>query len=458
MAHEATADRAFRPNRRNLLLGMGALSAGLAGAKAALADAGTAAGRPAGREVRLEAATTVSARRLDENVARAFPLFNAGAVVADFDAASQGALDDVQLYRVVTATTVPETGEVLDVTGLLALPAGAKGELPVVSWQHGTILSFDQVPSNLTRLADPAYELSDERDSLETLFNVHRFAARGFAVVAADYLGKGPLRNGRGEAYVVKDATVKACTDILEAGLSALETLNITPGKLFLHGWSQGAINTQWLHQSLRASGLAIKATAVARPFNDALQSWRFCSGKENFPLPAGTTSYPEIPAWLPLCMIVLLGSYERHYGLDGLIECAVRPKYRVMARKYWNDYSVDFPADAPYPTATDLMVDGFMDGFTDERNSAFLRHLATNSASWWDYDSPIRFHYGLADEAIHPEMVYRALSAGGRFTQGISIAGASHRATFIAGLYGNATSLGGSENAFDWFNELARS
>lgn len=448
-------DTGFRPNRRGLLIGLGAISTGLAYASNVFAEQSQ---QPKTGAFHLEEKTIVSASRLDAEVARAFPEFNAGPVLADFDATSHGALNDVQLYRIVTKTTVPETGEVVDVTGLLALPVGASGELPVVSWQHGTILSFDQVPSNLTKMADPDYKLSDEMDSLETLFNVHRFAARGFAVIAADYLGKGPLRNGRGEAYVVKDATVQTCTDILNAGLSALQDMEITPGKLFLNGWSQGAINTQWLHQSLRKSGTDIAATSVASPFNDAIQAWRFWSGRETFPLPPGTTSYPEIPAWLPLCMIVLLGSYETYYGLDGLIESAIKPEYHAMARKYWNDYVPEFSADTPYPSSSDLTVDGFLNHYTDDRNSAFLRHLANNGASYWEYDSPIRFHYGLADEAIHPEMVFRALSAGGKFTQGIPVTGASHRATFLAELYGDETALDGSENTYEWFHKLSAS
>ncbi len=457
MAQDLTRRENFTPNRRSLLIGLGALSAGLAGAKPVLSDASETSLQSA-QGFRLEAGTIVSAARLDAEVARAFTLFNAGSVLADFDASTHGALSDVQLYRIVTQTTVPETGEVVDVTGLLALPAGATGELPVLSWQHGTILSFDQVPSNLTKLSDPDYELSDEQDSLETLFNVQRFAARGFAVIAADYLGKGPLRNGRGEAYAVKGATVATCTDILNAGLGALSELGIERGKLFLHGWSQGAINTQWLHQSLRNAGVEIEASAVASPFNDTIQSWRFWTGKENFPLPAGTTSYPDIPAWLPLCVIVMLGSYELQYGLDGLMESAVRPEYHAMARKYWNDYQAEFDPDQPFPTSEELLVEGFIDRYTDDRNSAFIRHLAGNTASYWEYDSPIRFHFGLADEAIHPEMVARALSAGGRFTQGVSIAGASHRATFLAGLYGDESSLDGYDNALSWFSGLVES
>lgn len=457
MSERLNPDAGFKPNRRNLLIGLGGLTAGLAEARPARAEEAKALGLQAGQGFRLEAETTVSAARLDREVARAFPKFNAGPVLAPFDPAAHGARDDVRLHRIVAQTTLPETGETLDVTGLLAYPAQAEGTLPVVSWQHGTILSFDQVPSNLVKLADPDYELSDEADSLETLFNLHRFAARGFAVIAADYVGKGPLRNGREEAYVVKDATTRTCLDMLAAGRAALTELGLAPGKLFLNGWSQGALNTQWLHQALRAEGQAIEATAVASPFNDPIQALRFWTGRETFALPESAADYPAIPAWLPFCLIVLLGSYERRYGLDGLLEAAVKPRYRAMARQYWTDYEIDVSEGAPLPTASDLLVEGFMERFTDARNSAFLRHLAGGVASYWEYDSPIRFHFGLADEAIHPEMVARALSAGGKLAVPAAIAGASHRAAFLAALYGDATTLDGLNNAADWFQALAQ-
>jgi len=438
-------------SRRDLLHGLGSVSLGLGGglfaAAAARADAA-----PQAAGYRLEAAAQVSAARLDAEVANAFPLFNAGPVLPDFDATLLGAANDVELHRIVTTTTLPGSGEVVEITGLLALPVGARAGLPVVSWQHGTILSFDQVPSNLTLLGDADYSLTDDADSLETLFNVHRFAAQGFAVIAADYVGKGPLREGRNEAYVVKDVTTQTCTAVLDAGLAALRDMELAPGKLFLHGWSQGAINTQWLHQALRSDGVAIAASAVASPFNDTFQAWRFWAGRETFALPEGVEAYPAIPAWLPLCMIVLLGSYETYYGLDGLLEAAIRPEYHAMARQYWSDYSVDFAPDTAYPTSTDLLVEGFFDRFTDERNSAFIRQLAGNGASYWHYDSPMRFHFGLVDEAIHPEMVGRALAAGGELAIPVPVGNASHRATFLAGLYGDAASLGGNDNILSWF------
>jgi len=435
--------------RRTFVLGAGAMVAGLGSAGAATAQAAsrrTIAGSGIDRSCR------VSAERLNAQVANAYPLFNKPAILPPFDAQKDGARFDVDLHRIVTHTVVPETGEKLKISGLLALPVGVKGELPLLSWQHGTILSFDQVPSNLTLLADPAYELTDAADSLETLFNVQRFAGQGFAVVAADYVGKGPFRNGRGEGYAVKGVSVQTCVDILAAGQAAMRSLGLRPSKLFLHGWSQGALNTQWLHQALRAKSRPIAGTAVASPFNDLNEAWSFWAGFQTFALPQGVTSYPALPNWISLCMIVALGSYELQYKLTGLLRSAVRPEFQDMVLKYWKDYGTDFDPSKPFPTGSDLLVPGFFDHATDDRNSAFLRHLAANRASYWNYDAPIRFHYGLADEAIHPAMVFRALSAGGKFASGIPVAGGSHRATFLAGLYGDAATLGGSDNVLNWF------
>jgi hypothetical protein len=441
-----------RSRRAFIATAAGAMAVGAAGLGTTTAPA--ASGRDTA-SVRIDRSCRVTRQRLDAQVAKAFALFNAPAILPPFDAKAEGARCDVDLLRLVTQTIVPETGERLDVSGLLALPVGVAGPLPVVSWQHGTILSFDQVPSNLTLLADPAYELSDAADSLETLFNVHRFAGQGFAVIAADYVGKGPFRNGRGEGYAVKDVSVRTCIDVLSSGLAAMRSRHLGSSNLYLHGWSQGALNTQWLHQALRKKSRPVAGTAVASPFNDLNEALSFWAGAQAFPLPAGVTSYPPLPNWISLCMIILLGSYELQYGLRGLMQSAIRPQYHDMALAFWRNYRTDFDAKA-LPTGSDLLVPGFFERLTDERNSAFLRRLAANRASYWHYDAPIRFHYGLVDEAIHPAMVTRALAAGGAFAAGVAVAGGSHRGTFLAGLYGNASTLGGAENVLSWFRKLA--
>lgn len=448
-----TADlRSPDAERRHLLshawktaAGVGLLSTGFEGFAAA----------PSAASAFIDQTCLVPAGRLDSLVASVFNGFNKPVLLPPFSPARHGARHDVALHRLVTDWVMPQTGERLKITGLLALPVGVKGPVPVVSWQHGTILSFGQVPSNLLKLKDPSYQVSDSEDSLETLFNVQRLAGQGYAVVAADYVGKGPLRNGRSEAYAVQDVTTQTCVRMLDIGRAAMRALNLKPGPIFLHGWSQGALNTQWLHPELRRRGHQVVATAVDSPFNDLSEAWRFWSGNQTFPLPEGVSSYPDLPDWISLCMIVALGSYEVNYKLTGLMKSAIRPEFYDVSLKFWNDYKLDFDPTKPFPTGRNLLVPGFFSRFTDERNSAFIRRMASNTTTYHLYDSPIRFYHGLADEAIHPVMAGRALAAGGAQAVGIPVAGASHRGTFMAALYGDASTLGGKENVVDWFNRL---
>ncbi|MCC8432257.1 lipase family protein [Reyranella aquatilis] len=394
----------------------------------------------------------IARARLDALAAKFYPVFNEGNVLGAFSAERHGARYDVELRAFTTRSRLPQTGEPVEVSGLLAVPAGREGPVPVVSWQHGTILSFDQVPSNLTKLAVERYELRDSVDSLETLFNIQRLAGNGYAVIAADYLGKGAYRNGRDEAYAVKDVTVQVCLDVLQAGVRELERSGRRQSALFLNGWSQGALNTQWIKQDLQRRGIAVAATAAQSPFNDLPNTFHYWSSPQSF-APSTAASYPPPPAWIVPCLIVLLGSYRRYYGLADLFETAIRPQYRAFAEKYWSDYSIDPQAAKTIPPVADFLIEGLFERYTHDTNSRLLRRLAANSTTFWDYDSPIRFYYGLADEALNPRLVSMALASGGRDMAGVPVKGASHRATFLASLYGDGANLNGQSTVLDWFN-----
>ena len=340
------------------------------------------------------------------------------------------------------------------ISGLLALPAGATGKLPVVCWQHGTLLAFDPVPSNLTKFADPAYVLRDADDLAETLFNVQRFAAHGYAVIAADYLGKGPFREGRPEPFLVKGATTQCCIDILDAGLAGMRGMGLEPGALFLNGWSQGALNTQWLAQELQRAGRPVRAAAAQSPFNDLNETVRYWTGLDTYPAPT-SAPYPARPAWGTLALIILLGGYQAYHGMDGLMAAAVRPEYLAMATKYWGDYLLDFDRSKHFPTTDELLVEGLQLRFTADVNSRFLRQMAANRTTYWDYAFPMRLYYGLADEAIHPALAQRPLPAGGSKIDGVPVPGASHRVTFLSSLYGAGEEVADKPDLLRWFNGL---
>jgi hypothetical protein len=439
--------------RRDFLKSAGAAAGSFA---ISMAAQGPAVAIPAGSSrAHLGEPVRVSRERLNALAAKFYATFNEGSILAADFPDKHSARFDVDLRRITTFTRLPETGERVKVSGLLAVPAGKHGPLPVISWQHGTILSFDQVPSNLTRLESVGYELRDNVDSIETLFNIQRFAGNGYAVIAADYVGKGPYRNGRGEAYAVKGATIQCCLDVLNAGLLELGKLGLRKSALFLNGWSQGALNTQWLKQEMQRRGIKVTASATQSPFNNLPESFHYWVAPKSY-IASTDNAYPMPPAWITPCLVVLLGSYRRYYGLNKLFDTAIKPQYRAFAETYWSDYSLGGEIAKAIPPASDFLVDGFFERFTDGTNSGLLRRLGENSATFWDYDSPIRFYYGLADEALYPSLVRMAIASGGQSAGGVPVNGASHRGTFLASLYGDSTVLNGQSTVFDWFNSLA--
>ncbi|MCE1181476.1 MAG: hypothetical protein LWW81_04110 [Rhodocyclales bacterium] len=449
--------QAHNEERRKVIGTVGRTIAALAAATAADLPGNAGASTLGGQHVSVGQSVVLSKERLDRLAQQFYKVFNEGGVLPSYTQENHAARYDVELRRITTYTRVPETGERVKVSGLLATPSGLRGPLPVVSWQHGTILSFDQVPSNLMRLADPHYTLQDNVDSLETVFNLHRLAAQGYVVIAADYLGKGPYRDGRGEAYAVRAATVQCCLDVLDAGMSMLKPLDIRASTLLLNGWSQGAINTQWLGLELHRRGIRVDAVAAESPFNNLPDSLRYWCGNLKF-APSGAQPYPALPAWLTPCLVILLGSYRTHYKLPDLFDTAIRPQYRAFAEAYWHNYALNEQMQRDMPTASEFLVEGFFERFTAQSNTNMLSHLAHNSTTYTQFEFPITFYYGAADEALPPQLVQMAVAGGGPHIQGVQVQGASHRATFLSSMYGGGDAMGHAKTVPEWFDSIRKS
>ena len=155
---------------------------------------------------------------------------------SNFKISYPAARNAVTLYRVMYTTVIPEeNNRSITVSGLLAVPQNVPGTRPIVSYQHGTVFSRTEVPSTPEK-------------STETRLIIANFAAHGYVVIAADYVGKGV--SNEADAFVVKDATAQACLDMLLAARVVCADLHIPTGELFLSGWSQGAYNTCLLYTS----------------------------------------------------------------------------------------------------------------------------------------------------------------------------------------------------------------
>lgn len=326
------------------------------------------------------------------------------------------AVNAVDLYQVIYETVIPEDhNRPVQVSGLIAVPKVEAAELPVVSYQHGTVFSRDEVPSNIEK-------------SAETRLAVAIFAGRGYLVIAPDYVGKGISTEPDG--WLVKEVTAQACVDMLAAARAVAADLKIKPGKLFLSGWSQGSFSTAAFMHRLEGSNVPVVAAAVASSPNDiyvAVNRWI------HVPSPLDVH-------WLVGTAALLVHAYGHYYQIPGLAATAIKPQYQATALDFyenridWNTAAKTLPA-----TVKELFRDEFIARNSPQAARLFAQ-MQLNSSYNWRFKTPVYYYYGMIDEVMTPYMVQLPVeyqkSIGGAEAQAINAGEkADHRGTFLFGL-----------------------
>jgi pimeloyl-ACP methyl ester carboxylesterase len=436
---------------------------------------------------------TLSSSDLTSLFAEQFPAFNTPITQALIPPTlKRGA----SLYRVfyTIAITHPDLQSPQVVSGLLILPellpkdSQNDAEIPLAIYNHGTLFGRQQSASDvLIKREDGGWAVG----SPETLFNIGLLADQGYALIAPDYVGYGI--NSIDEAYGVKRPTTAAIVGLLEASRSVLSSLAVRPGQLFLNGWSQGGLNTQWAVQRLESLKIPVAAAAAQSPFNELEQTARWWLSRE--------MADPRIPLdpgpWLPLCVGVLLKSYESWYGMQGLMDAVVKDEvipegtdlfgniitnteevtYREIIRRFAQEgdkvvkfsppsvfsndrWQVNVIRDGqaiwttiPGFAGADMLVNGVLDK-PDGVVQEFLQRLKSDSPRYWAYRTPFKAWYGLKDEGLSPDLVAPGMAEkGGPNVTLVPVEGASHRQTFLNSLLASPTNPGGTtENLLDWF------
>ena len=403
------------------------------------------------------------------------------------------------LYRVYYSIDVNQSGSPTrqDVSGLLMVPGAPSEvvkpveEMPLAIYNHGTLFNRQQSASNVVYKKDGAWEVG----SFETLLNVGLLANQGFALIAADYVGYG--LNTAAEAYGVKQPSTAAIVDFLAASRSVFSALGVRPGQLFVNGWSQGGLNTQWALQGLEALKIPVAAAAAESPFNEMEQTFRWWLSRR-----IDDPKQAQDPApYLPLCVALLLVSYETWYGLNGLTDALVKDEvipegkdsegnavsnpagvtYREVIKNFgkYGDNAVTFDppnfsnykwqvqvirngqairTTIPGFAGEDMMVQGVLDQ-PEGVVRTFLQQLKADSPRYWTYDTPFKLWYGLQDEALPPELVAPGIAVeGGPDVTLVPVLDASHRQTFLNAHLASAQSPAGTnQNLIDWFQSIRK-
>jgi hypothetical protein len=331
----------------------------------------------------------------------------------------------VKLYRVIYTSVVPEkNNKPTTASGLIGIPETGNSTMPVVSYQHGTIFTKTEVPSN-------------PEESYETRIQVAQFAGNGYIFIGADYFGKGISEESDG--YVVKGSTQQACYDMYIAAKYVTNALGVNMSDLFLTGWSQGGYNTVAFLNKLEDCGVKVKAAAIASAPVDLLAT-----------LNKWIHNYsPDDAIYLPGCINLILNSYQEYYNVP-VIQFAVKPEYQQYARDfYFNKISwEEFSKNTPVKTQ-DFLTEEFMNASSLGRERFFL--IAQENQSYrWRSITPMHTYYGDIDEVVRENITtlpvgYQKIVNGSVVTGVPAGSKADHRGTFLFSVL----------DSKKWFDEL---
>jgi pimeloyl-ACP methyl ester carboxylesterase len=344
-------------------------------------------------------------------------LDNSSEPFSSFKGKYQTPTSSVTLYKLTYRSSVPEkNNEPAIATGIIAIPSNLAAEAPMVSYQHGTVLSKTGVPSFI-------------EESMETKLSIAHFAGNGYILIAADYHGQAEstLKN----SYFVQKTTEQACLDLYLSAQEFLKQQNINIGKFFTFGWSQGAYNTLTYLRRLEQEGIPVSATATAATPSDL----------NYFIVRSIVNPRPEDAPWGVACLSNMLYSYEHYLGLEGLPEKAIRPEYLQYAIDLY-EHKIEFPEffeKTPHTVADFLKLD-----FIEEiqlGSSPFCSTLNASEGYRWRSTTPLRSYYGEGDEAISVDLGKLAIeyqASLGKKNGELVNAGqhADHRATYAYALY----------------------
>lgn len=322
----------------------------------------------------------------------------------------------VNLYRLRYLSLVPEWGnQPIIASGLVAIPETSATNLPVISYQHGTVFEKDQVPSR-------------PDGSMETRLVLSQFGAQGYVVIAADYFGLGD--SSLPNSYFVRDSIEQATFDLYAGAMRFLQDKGKKASGLATLGWSQGGYSNMILLRKLEREGIKVAASVTAAGAVDI----------NLFILRGLTNPRPNEASFRTAALTNMIFALERYRNLPGLARSAIRAEYLPIANAFFNfqigfeEYFKRVPVDPRQALSPEFIRQMTLG------QGPFIEILDESASYRWLSKTPLRAYHGGRDEAV-PEFIaklaidYQRLLGkpnGEAFNAGDD---ADHRATYIHAL-----------------------
>jgi pimeloyl-ACP methyl ester carboxylesterase len=283
---------------------------------------------------------------------------------------------DVRYYAVVYET-VDAQGLPTIASGALALPVGVTSPLPLASYQHGTVVEREDVPSRL---------------NTEGYIGV-ALATSGYATVLPDYLGLGdspgfhPYHHAQSQATSVVDL-LRAARAYCAANGTALSD------KLFLTGYSQGGHATLAALreiESRHAEEFQVTACLAGAGAYDlsGVTLQRFLQGN---PVPN--------PYYYPYLLAAFVDVYDVADTLGDLLQA---PWKTTIPPMFNGQTSSDVINAALPPNALNALDPAVADALRSGAPNPLRAALEDNDLLDWTPKAPLRLYHCSGDQDVPP-------------------------------------------------------
>ena len=275
-------------------------------------------------------------------------------------------------------------GEVDTASGLVALPIGIGRTFPMCVFQHGTVGSKTEVPSQL----DGGWEAG------------LIFGGLGYIAVLPDLLGLGSSRGFH--PYLHAESEASAAIDMLYASHEMAGEANVVvnSAQYFLTGYSQGGHSASALHRELEANypDLPVRAaTHMSGPYDVTGTLHDMITNEVDY----------LTPAYIPNIAL----SYQYVYGIYDDLDEFFKPTYVPKIQEYrdgditlWdlNDYLIDqLMIDYGGVFPTKVIKDDIVDELLNNPDHPTSMAVADNDLYDWAPQAPTRLIYCQADDQV---------------------------------------------------------
>lgn len=291
----------------------------------------------------------------------------------------------VDLYKLIYETIDPQGRPTIG-SGVVAVPQIRLKALPLLSYQHGTLLKRSDAPSA-------------SRTS-EALVGV-AFAASGYVASMPDFLGLGdspgfhPYHHARSEATATIDL-LRATREFCASKAIALND------QLFLCGYSQGGHATMATHQMLQerhAGEFTVTASAPMAGAYDmsGVTAEDFLSGR----------AMPN-----PYYFVYLLASYCKLYASAPLSDLLIEP-YATQLPPLLDGNHSSSEVNAVMPRAPmEILQPAYRQALRNDPLHPLRLALRDNDLFLWVPQAPMQMYHCSGDEDVLPANSQVALAA----------------------------------------------